>query len=401
MDWSNEQQVALDSVAAWLERDQEQVFRLFGYAGTGKTTLARVFAEQCGGRVLFGCFTGKAALVLRQKGCPGASTVHRMIYTPKDKSRARLLELEEEWQEKSVQQPLDQAGLDHLHYLIQEEKRTLRRPHFAVNPDSEAAEADLIVIDEVSMVGRQMGEDLLSFGRPVLVLGDPAQLPPVADGGYFTADEPDVMLTQIHRQAAGSPVIELATRVRRGEVLPLGTWGESSVVERGSMAIAQAAGYDQILVGRNKTRRAVNRRIREEILGRKTHLPEPGDKLVCLRNDHEVGLLNGSQWVVHESAVVDSDTVGLSISESGDKDADTIMVDAHRAPFEDREIPFWDRGSAQEFDHGYALTTHKAQGSAWRRVLVVDESNCFREHARRWLYTAVTRASESVTVVKT
>ena len=60
-----------------------------------------------------------------------------------------------------------------------------------LNEDSPAAKASLIVIDECSMVDEELGRDLLSFGKKVLVLGDPAQLPPVKGGGFFTEQEPD------------------------------------------------------------------------------------------------------------------------------------------------------------------------------------------------------------------
>lgn len=84
MQWSAEQDAALKAVSAWLKaRSGPQVFRLFGYAGTGKTTLARTLAEDAG-EVAFGAYTGKAALVLRSKGCPGASTIHSLIYRAHD-----------------------------------------------------------------------------------------------------------------------------------------------------------------------------------------------------------------------------------------------------------------------------------------------------------------------------
>ncbi len=68
------------------------------------------------------------------------------------------------------------------------------------------SKAALVVIDECSMVDADLGNDLLSFGVPVLVLGDPAQLPPLRGGGFFTEAEPDVMLTEVHRQAEGDPM---------------------------------------------------------------------------------------------------------------------------------------------------------------------------------------------------
>ena len=161
--WSAEQSAALDKVGRWLQAGEPQVFRLFGYAGVGKTTLARHVAEAAQGEAAFAAFTGKAALVMRSKGCAGASTIHALIY--------RASEGEE------------------------------GAPTFTLNHDGPASRAGLIVIDECSMVDAELGRDLLSFGKPILVLGDPAQLPPVKGGGFFTEAEPDVMLTEIHRQA--------------------------------------------------------------------------------------------------------------------------------------------------------------------------------------------------------
>ena len=141
MEWSAQQEKALGLVAAWIaEPGGPQVFRLFGYAGTGKTTLARHIADGVDGEVKFAAFTGKAALVMRNKGCDGASTIHSLIY------RAR---------ESGVEQP-----------------------SFELWDDAPASKAKLIVIDECSMVDADLGRDLMSFDCPLLVLGDPAQLPP-------------------------------------------------------------------------------------------------------------------------------------------------------------------------------------------------------------------------------
>jgi exodeoxyribonuclease-5 len=100
------------------------------------------------------------------------------------------------------------------------------------------------------MVGKPIGQDIASFGTPVLALGDPAQLPPVRDGGYYTAHEPDFMLTEIHRQANESPIIDLATKVRHGQSLDIGAYGESNVIPKGRLSIEEIAEYDQIIVGK-------------------------------------------------------------------------------------------------------------------------------------------------------
>ena len=94
MQFAPQQDEALKAVSKWLKEGKTPVFRLFGYAGTGKTTLAKHFAEHVDGDVLFAAFTGKAALVMRSKGCADASTIHSMIYRPK-----RPAEDEEETEE--------------------------------------------------------------------------------------------------------------------------------------------------------------------------------------------------------------------------------------------------------------------------------------------------------------
>lgn len=363
MIWSPQQVVALEAVDRWLSDSDRQVFRLFGYAGTGKTTLARHLAAGVDGKVLYGAYTGKAALVLRQKGCPVASTIHSMIYRS--------------------------AGEDEN-----------KQPTFVLNELSAVRRAALVEIDEVSMVDRRMGKDLLSFGTKVLVIGDPAQLPPVSGGGFFTEGaEPDVMLTEVHRQARDNPIVDMATDVREGRRLSEGSRGESRVVGRSDVDDDALLATDQVLVGRNRTRRSLNRRLRV-LKGRMGDLPVSGDKLVCLRNNHTLGLLNGAIWHVLWTGRTGSERVHLSLE--SDVGGFKVSVEAHTQPFLGRDVdmPWWRRKEAEEFDYGYALTVHKAQGSQWDDVILFDESRCFREDARRWLYTGVTRAAERLTVVR-
>src|SRR5882757_1472471 len=225
MEWSPQQDEALQSVSRWLKDKQgEQVFRLFGWAGTGKSTLA-VHLAQGVKSVKYAAFTGKAALVMRKHGCQGASTIHSLIYS-----------------------------------LVSEKDG---EPRFALDPEAEAATADLIVIDEVSMVDENLGRDLLSFGTKVLVLGDPFQLPPVQGAGFFTAHDPDVMLTEIHRQAEDNPIIRMSMEIREGGYLEYGRYGESLVVPRAEVDREAVVTADQVLVGRNKTRLDYNDRLRE------------------------------------------------------------------------------------------------------------------------------------------
>ena len=363
MQWSPQQDDALRQVSAWLRDPKgQQVFRLFGWAGTGKSTLATHLAKDAG-EVVFAAFTGKAALVMRKRGCTDASTIHSLIY------------------------------------ILEEEKGG--EPKFVLNRDSAIVDADLVVIDEVSMVGAELAKDLLSFGKQVLVLGDPFQLPPVKDAGFFTDAEPDIMLTEIHRQAADNPIIRMSMDIREGRGLDFGTYGESKVIRSGAVDRGEVLAANQILCGRNATRILYNDRVRA-LKGLPERVPVPGDRLVCLRNNKQKNLLNGQLWDVAEVMPKGRGGYDLLLApEDAGNRAATALVFTHEKFFQGREEEFdWkERRRYDEFYFGYALTVHKAQGSQWDHVYLFDESNAFREDRDRHLYTAVTRAAEKITVV--
>jgi exodeoxyribonuclease V len=360
------QHAALAAVARWLKGapspGNPKIFRLFGYAGTGKTTLARHVAESVDGKVLFAAFTGKAALVMRSKGCRGASTIHSLIYQPRD------------------------SGTE--------------VPSFDLWEDGPASTAQLIVIDECSMVDAELGRDLLSFGVPILVLGDPAQLPPIQNGGFFTAAEPDAMLTEVHRQAQDDPIVRLSMDVRAGKRLVPGAYGLTQVVRRDNLDPQRVLDADQILVGRNSTRRAYNARMRER-RGFSEPLPASGDKLVCLRNNRRKGLFNGGLWIVKERGQTRSKVITLRLTPDEMTSAKPVKVSVRQECFLGaiEEIEWLQRKRYDEFDYGYVLTVHKAQGSQWNDVVLFDESFAFPDNRERWLYTGVTRAAKRLTVV--
>lgn len=419
--WSPQQDKALLGVSRWLQNpDGKQLYRLFGYAGTGKTTLARHLAEGVDGTVLFAAYTGKAASVLRRSGATSAQTLHSLIYNPKGASQERLGELKrelEEVQHMIAEARSEAAGDIDLHHdweppqeladremrlkgEIRAEEKNVQRPNFSLNLDSNLRHAALLVVDECSMVDEEMAMDILSFKVPVLVLGDPAQLPPVSGTGYFTNAEPDMLLTEIHRQARDNPIIDLATTVRSGGKLTHGAYGDSAVIHRATPELA--LGADQLLVGKNATRMATNKRVRELMNRSGSHWPKEGEKLVCLRNDRELGLLNGT---LHE-ATADAEELGgyVNLRIRPEEGGESITVPAHCEHFwgDPDQIGYWDRLNAQEFTYGYALTVHKSQGSQWGKVMIIDESHVFRDPAtrRKWLYTAITRAADAVTIVR-
>lgn len=360
MKWNDQQAAALTVVHDWFRRGSRSKpwFYLGGFAGTGKTTLARHLADTATRNVVFGAYTGKAALVMRRRGCKGARTIHSMIYKPVEDRRTGELT-------------------------------------FVMNDDVDFVGTSLFVIDECSMVDEVVARDLLSFGVPILVLGDPGQLPPIGSAGYFTSKKPDFMLTEVVRQARDNPIIELASRARAGKVLELGWYGESSVVSKMSSRAAHEA--SQIIVGKHVTREKINVKMRK-IYDFDDELPVKGDKLVCTKNDRRLKLMNGASFIVEKRYPRPTGkTHAYEISDEERK----LTVRAHDSCFDGTTKPNWKalQGTA-EFDYGYAITCHKSQGSQWPDVLIVDESSVFREDSSKWLYTAITRAAERVTIVK-
>lgn len=361
--WSPQQEAAIKDVRRWLHDDSQQVFRMFGYAGTGKTTLAVELANTVRSRVVYGAFTGKAALVLQKKGCYGARTIHSMIYKVDSDERSD-------------------------------------EPTFTLDPASEVAGAGLVIIDEVSMVDEELGRDLLSFGRKVLVLGDPAQLPPVKGAGFFINEKPDVMLTEVHRQAAENPIIKMSMIVREKGNLEYGSYGSSRVIRREDCGQKFVLAADQVLVGLNRTRQSNNAKIRK-LLGRINEMPQVGDKLVCLRNDRENGLLNGGLWNAVHVGPTNSGVIEMHVA-SEDGGGKVVVVDVRREFFtgDEAKLTVNEKRGTQEFTYGYSLTVHKSQGSQWDNIVLFDESGSFREDRYKHLYTGITRAAEVVTVVK-
>ncbi len=358
-----QQDAALKAVNDWLRGSAggRKVFRLFGYAGTGKTTLARHLAENVDGEVRFAAFTGKAALVMRNRGCAKASTIHSLIYRARDTDD--------------------------------------EQPSFELWDEAPASKAKLIIIDECSMVDAELGRDLMSFGIPILVLGDPAQLPPIQGGGFFTDAEPDAMLTEVHRQAQDDPIVRLSMDIRAGHSVTVGDYGDTQVVAKNELEPERVLSADQVLVGRNATRRAYNMRMRER-RDIDDPLPIAGDKLVCLRNNRKKGLFNGGLWHVKErgSRRTGVMTMRLLPDDDGARGVKvSVRPECFTGGIEDFDWP--QRKPYDEFDYGYVLTVHKAQGSQWDDVVLFDESFAFPESRDRWLYTGVTRAARRLTLV--
>lgn len=369
MSLSQQQGQAIKAIVNWAknETSRKQVFRLFGYAGVGKTTIARNIPGGLNKRIQFMAYTGKAAHVLRQKGCYNAMTIHRTIYQPYEDPHTKevLFRLLPHWQ------------LSHI---------------------------DMFVVDEVSMVDEKLGRDLMSFRKPILVIGDPAQLPPVKGTGFFTNKTPDFMLTEIHRQAKDNPIISLSEKIRNGHRIQLkDNTAETEVIEKSKITEEHYELTNQVICGTNKTRATINNYYREAA-GYDSIYPDVGDKLVCLKNNHKEGILNGELFLVTKKTEKAhfSGKYWRVFAAKEDDELNKRSYRVHHACFDPamdiKSLEWREISGTDQFDYGYALTCHKSQGSQWDHVMLYDESSVFREDSREWLYTAITRASERLTI---
>jgi exodeoxyribonuclease-5 len=212
------------------------------------------------------------------------------------------------------------------------------------------------------------------------------------------------MLTEVHRQAQDDPIVRLSMDIRAGEYIEPGRYGETEVLRKGDLDPDRVLEADQVLVGRNATRRAYNARIRER-RGFEGEKPSAGDKLVCLRNNRKKGLFNGGLWTVKERGArkgrTKAEIMTMRLLPDDETRAREVKVSVRPECFVGgiEKVAWEQRKPYDEFDYGYVLTVHKAQGSQWDDVVLFDESFAFPDSRERWLYTGVTRAAKRLTVV--
>jgi len=368
---SEDQTQVFDSLVSWLYEDDSNKpleRTLGGYAGTGKTTLIKKLIEtnRTRGddklRIAVAAFTGKAAFVLQSKGIY-ASTLHRLLY-----------DVRKEFGEPPTFQLKHKKDFNY----------------------------DMIIVDEASMISAALYKDLAYFQVPILFVGDMGQLEPIGDNPNIMAS-PDLTITKIHRQAEKSAIIMASKDIREGKHIADGTynWGEVVVT---SDFYAQDSHildpkFEQIICAKNATRVSSNTKIR-------THLGYPddpvvGDRLICLKNNYEYGVFNGMIAVIDEIIDKDYDTLTANLLlENGEPLSDVLISKQYFNSFKGYEYDRSNRAPRRMtfWDFGYAITCHKSQGSEWDNVLVLVESLWPGYDVKRWLYTAVTRASNHLTI---
>ena len=430
-------------VRAWYRAGHNPTFYLAGYAGTGKTTIIPNILNMCKlhpSEVAFCAPTGKAAQVLTKKmfGFYGdkefkAKTIHSWIYTPKRmRVEALAAQIENIEAEISFRISSDDTRGYHSEFEDLSDQKLQRLlaistddlnkaytdndgPTFSLNVHSKIVGKKLIVVDEVSMVGSDIASDLKQFGIPILAVGDPFQLQPVKDSRGLAVGEPDAFMTEIHRQAKDNPIIALATKIRNGEHVGYGSMGEAvRIIKRRDDDVTLAMDRDcQVLVGMNKTRFQLTKKIRDS-LGYKEALPQPDESLLITKNSRtSPNLVNGTPvWCVKAPKEMEDGAASFNMTFVDEDDieyrenvlqclfehhAGGTMAAYSATP---QKITQAKLRGVESVDFAWAITGHKSQGSQWDEVIVHDESNVFREEAMNWLYTCVTRAAERLTIVR-
>lgn len=384
---NGQQSHASDEGVKWMRKGMKQTFEISGPAGSGKTTIVYYIRERLNldpRDVLFMAYVGKATMALARAG-NFAKTIHSSIYdlVPVPK--------------------LDENG-----NVVKKNNRVVTTLTF-VKKKELPPNIKLIVIDEGSMVNKQIAEDVLSFGIPVLVLGDLNQLPPVFGDSYFLVN-PDVVLTQIMRQAEGNPVIHLSQRAIKGDYIDLGKYGPKCfVIEKERITDNLLTKSDIVICGRNKTRDDINNYVRKEIMKIDKKLPMVGEKLICRQNnwslsiEKDICLINGMIGYVQDLYLDSYNKKSLCIDFRPeflqDEWFQKIALDYEYLfqPYEEKNNK---RSYYNKFEFAYAITCHLSQGSQYGKVMIYDEVMGSKKYYRKWLYTAITRSMDALVIAK-
>ena len=360
-------------------KNREPYTVIAGYAGTGKSTLVSHIVDALNispGDVCYVAFTGKASLVLREKGCENSMTAHKLLYHSKEKADGTFEHKPRKYLECGYK---------------------------------------LIVVDEVSMIPVDMWELLLSHNVHVIALGDPGQLPPI-DGESELLKHPHVFLDEVVRQAQDSEIIRLSMDIREGVSLKPYKGNEVIIISKSQLNDFYYSGADQIIAAKNITRNDINWKCRKIKFGNDVpNYPIAGEKAICLKNywnvlsdsgdpliNGMIGELSNINFRHNVSKYDDMMNANFAI---GDKNKFNQLFMDYKLFAESKQTINSDnwtefRGLVKPmlFDYAYCITCHKSQGSEFDKVLVFNEYMKSTDH-NRWLYTAATRAKKKLIIV--
>lgn len=349
---SKEQRSVIFDIVNYIKNNDEVI--LGGYAGTGKTTLVKFLSKVLENYAVC-AFTGKAANILRRKGIQEAKTIHSLIYKPL----------------------LDENGNIVLD--------SFNNPIFILNP---SLECDGIIVDESSMVSKEIYEDLKKFNVPIIFVGDHGQLEPVGTD-FNLMKSPIFKLEEIHRNAG--EIAHFADFIRKGYRATSYRSNTDKVVFLNKNQIEDCfEEVDQIICAYNKTRVQINKDFRKykKIEG---IYPECGEKLMCLKNDKTKGLFNGMQGIVTKTYNKPKNKINFLSYNDEEYEVliDFSQLNKEKYDFEGK------KEDPMPFDYAYCITCHKSQGDEWNNVMVIEQFCKGWEH-KRWAYTAASRAKNKV-----
>lgn len=395
---SEDQDKAISSLSSWYEqnKDKRMLITLGGLAGTGKTTVLNYLRKELDKdlAVAFLAFTGKAVSVMNRKirGTLGyydlSSTIHSYLYRPVIDSHGNI----KEWRVKTMAK--DKAD--------------------DLSDPTVCPYIDLFIIDEASMVPRELFDELVSFGKPIIAVGDHGQLPPVKSN-FSLMLRPDLRLEQIHRQAKDNPILTLAHMAREGKKIDYGKISDNVQVisnfdypNSPAEEIVNNPGKDSfVIVSTNRARVSTNTKTLRFLRGGSIEsiVPKKGERLICLKNNHEFGIYNGMLCTVVDTNLRCSFNPEHNFRTAVEDDFGkhyVLNITKHMFLTERAAYPkgVHYKGIANWFDYGYALTCHKAQGSEIPNAVIIGTGFGDADLRRRWLYTAITRATKKCYLVK-
>lgn len=382
---NNEQKLLVQALKKWYRVRNKPYFVYTGPGGVGKTSVIKYFINEMKlkrDEVQGIAFIGKASLVLARHGI-NASTIHSLIYN----TMFETVNIMEENNDSVIMRRKND-----MKFVLKERL---------------SKKLKLIIVDEGSMVNDTLKDHILSFKIPTVFMGDMNQLPPVF-GTSSIMKNPDFTLTQIMRQAQDNPIIYLSQCILNDIPLKYGQYGTSRVIERLDVNKNILTDYDIILCGKNKTKENINNEIRHNILKIDKREPIIGDKLISEQNDwsysiNGIYLTNGTIGFVKD---IDYSTLHKKYIELDfrpefmKKSFRNMELDYKYLLTPSKDKKQYGMSKFHKFDYGYAITTHKSQGSEFPNVLFVDEPFYDKATLKMLRYTAITRARESITIVK-